>query len=212
MIKKFNYSMIRLSIYLAYYLLCLLPSVPLHVQQVVLAGGGSLSQAGVACTVSIDEVFTNVYLSLALSNPSLSFGVTHPATKNEMTAGNDDDDDSGDDDNGNGDDDNDDNDDDNGGGSGSGGDDDSASSPVEGATAIQAYYDPPTQSVRIRFGTTAHMPRTCRVYALNSALRQMTTLPDNPESAVSLSGIASGFYLLQISAGNDLLTIKIIRQ
>jgi hypothetical protein len=79
--------MIRLSIYLACYLLCLLPSVPLHAQQVVLAGGGSLSQSGVACTVSIGEVFTNVYLSPASNNPLLSFGVTHPATKNEMTGG-----------------------------------------------------------------------------------------------------------------------------
>jgi hypothetical protein len=190
MSKKISYSVCIM--------LCLLSYVPIRAQQSVLAAGGSLSRSGVACTVSIGEVFTNLYLPSA--RPSLAFGVTRPATKDEMTAnGNTD---NGDDDNGSG-----------NNGNGNGDDDDgTAISPVESAPVIQARYDPPTQSVRIRFGTTAHMPRTCRVYALNGALRQTATLPDSPESAVSLSGMASGFYLLHISAGNDLLTTKIIKQ
>jgi hypothetical protein len=210
-------------------MLCLLSYVPMRAQQSVLAAGGSLSRSGVACTVSIGEVFTSLYLPSA--RPSLAFGVTRPATKDEMTAngntdngGDDDDDDDGGNNNGNGDDDDDNgnngNGDDDDGGNGSGnngngnGDDDdgTAISPVESTPVIQARYDPPTQSVCIRFGTAAHMPRTCRVYALNGALRQTATLPDSPESAVSLSGMASGFYLLHISAGNDLLTTKIIKQ
>jgi hypothetical protein len=177
MIKKFSYLMIQLSVYSACYLLCLLPSVPLHAQQVVLTAGGSLSQAGVTGTVSIGEVFTNVYLSPASNSPSLSFGVTRPATKDEITEAN-----------GNG------------------------NSPVDGAATIQASYDPSTQSVRLRFGASAGTPRTCRVYALNGSLRRTFTPANTPESVISLNGLAQGVYLLQITAGNDSVTVKVTKQ
>ncbi|MDR1115846.1 MAG: T9SS type A sorting domain-containing protein [Tannerella sp.] len=175
MIKKFSYLMIQLSVYSACCLLCLLPSVPLHAQQVVLSAGGSLSQANATGTVSIGEVFTNVYLSPASNSPSLSFGVTRPATNGEMADAN-------------------------------------GNTPVNVEATIQASYDSPTQSVRIRFGASAGTPRTCRVYTLNGSLWRTFTPANTPESVISLNGLAQGVYLLHITAGNDSVTVKVTKQ
>jgi hypothetical protein len=86
----------------------LFAAIPSKAQQTILAGGGSLSsQGGITCTVSIGEVFTGMTLpssggipllpgetpplpgevsSLPSEIPSLSPGITHPATKEEITA------------------------------------------------------------------------------------------------------------------------------
>jgi hypothetical protein len=163
--------------------LLLLAAIPSKAQQIILAGGGSLSQGNVACTISIGEVFTNASLPSSgypsPGSPSFSTGMAGPSTDGEITAS--------------------------ASGSENNGDDDKTA-------AIQAFYNPSTQSAHIRFGVTAAPQRTCRVYILNGLLRQTASLPDSPESVVSLHALAQGVYLLQITAGNHSITVKVIKK
>jgi hypothetical protein len=156
-------------------LLLLLP-LPLYAQQITLAAGG-----GAAGTVSIGEVFTNMFVSPSGggvspgNGPSLSAGTTRPATKDEITASSDP--------NGN------------------------LSIPDR---EIKAVYDPPSQTVRIFIGETSGEPRTCRVYTPAGALLRMAPLQAGQENAVPLNG-PQGIYILQITAGNSSKTVKLIK-
>jgi septal ring-binding cell division protein DamX len=92
--------------------------------------------------------------------------------------------------------------------------DGSAAFGAESRTSIRAYYDPRTQTAVIRFAPSAGTPRNARVYGMSGALKQTFTPPADgaTESIIPFRGMSPGVYLLQVSAGNDLLTIKISKQ
>jgi hypothetical protein len=192
-------------------LLLLLPlSMPLYAQQLTLAAAGSMSSGGIACTVSIGEVFRSVSVpsdpgeeppdpgvdppepgveppdpgveppAPSGGGPSLSPGVTHPATKHEIDASS----------NGN----------------------PNANVPLTTAGSdIRAFYDPSSQTVRIFAGETSGEPRTCRVYAMTGVLLYAAPLHAGRETAVPLNGPAPGVYILRITAGNISKTVKLIK-